>query len=899
MRAELAISVSLIALAAAAPALAQDGAAPGSQPSEVGEIVVTGIRGALEQAETVKREAAVVVDGVSADDIGQLPDTSISESLTRIPGVTSNDTARGSDQVALRGLGPDLVSTEYNGRILPTADGVNRRVGLAGLPSEGLSGAYAQKSPKAATIEGGVAGILQLNPIRPLETRRRGLTLVLRGLYDQYADKASRSEAASPLGARGEATFVGRLGDNVGLSVTYAGLRDYNLLAGRQFENWRLGTGARSDLNGDGLREALPTNAGPIVTHINTERHTVNGMLQWRASPDLMVSVDGIYSTDKYNNHSRRFFGFELWNGATLGAPTASQVENSSVTQFEGQAALYRGVINNGKITDTTKGAGIKVEYDNGGPLKASADVSYFRAGRDRFTPLVNFDIDATTGLAPSQRRAFGYDLTDRMDPKLVFEPVSADDFAIQQINTTTQKSYDEIAAVRLDFEYALDRGFFEGLEFGLRFDDRAHDQRVDNTLYSFANLAARPDLDSSMLLRTGYPYVGLSGRLGGPTAIAFPYYDGELLLRLGTTAPGVVVSEQFALDVAAAALIEEQTWAGYGQLNFGSDRLRGNVGLRYVVTDTVSSGQAGTTPQNVVDRKFSNTYRYWLPSFNARYELVEDFYLRFAAARTMSRPLFEQLRVGSVTDLSGGATGAITINTGNPDLKPFTADGVDVGFEWYPSPDATLAVAAYYKRVKNFTLSQQRTGEVELPGGGTSPAIITEFVNDPEARFFRGFEIQGKKDFTFLPGWMSDLGVQANYNYNDTDLKETFTSLAGDPTVATTAQVLPINFSRHTVNGILYYDGDPLTVRLAYRFSSKYSRRFANGYQYRPGGQVDLNFTYKVAENVSIIGSATNLFNTGEYRQTADSRDLGNDELLQFVGYRGRDIVLGVRMQF
>ena len=861
------------------------------------EVVVVGIRSALESAEERKINAPVVIDGISADDIGALPDVSISESLTRIVGVTSNDTARGSDQVALRGLGPDLVSTEYNGRILPTADGVNRRVGLAGLPSEGLSSAFAQKTPEAATIEGGVAGILSLESIHPLETRRRGLTVVARALGEDLSNDMEDTPEARPYGARGEVTYVERFRPNLGVAFTFSALREGNYSSGAQLENWRLGAGARSDLNGDGAGDVLPGNAGPIGTAFNTDRQTALGMIQWEPTDDIRLSLDGIWSEDEFRNTTRRLFALNLFEGG-LGAATSSTVENDTATAFSGVSALYRGVVNFGRSVDHTRGVGLKAEVQFSDRLNASFDLSWFNAGRDRFTPIVNYDVDGANPAA--QRQSFSYDITDRDHPRFEFNQLAADAFALQQINTTKQDSEDDITAARADFAFALENDFVHEVEFGSRVDRRVHSQRVDNTQYTWANLAARPDLDASMLATTRDAWGSRASYFGGTSATqAMPFFDGPTLLDLGLNSAGVIVNDQFANDVGAGAEIDELTAALYAQGNFQFDRLSGNVGLRWVRTESESSGRAGTDETNVIDQEFDNTYDYLLPSLNVRYKINDNLFIRGALARTMSRPLFEQLRVGSATDLSGASTGAVTVNTGNPNLKPFTADGVDLGIEWYPSDGASFAFAVYNKDVSNFTKSQTRTGEITLGDGTVAPVTITEFINDPEKRYFRGFELQARQDFNFLSGALRNFGMQSSYNHNKTDARETFTSLAGPAAIATTVEVLPINLSEDVLNGQLYYDGPELQVRLAYRYASGYSRRFSNGYQYQPQGQWDLNGSYQLSPNLRLIGTVTNLLGTEQYRLTEDSRDLSNNQILQNRSYQGRNFAIGLRATF
>lgn len=324
--------------AAAAP---QSTSAPATTETAASAIVVVGTRASLQSAEAVKRRSGVMIDGITADNIGQLPDVSVSESLIRIPGVTSNDTARGSDQVAIDGLGPDLVSTEYNGRILPTADGVTRRVGLAGLPTEGISGAFAQKTPDPATIEGGVAGILELETVKPLSSTRKGLSVVLRGLYSDSAAVVHGTDGVNPLGYRAEVSYTGKLAPNFGVTFSYAHLRQSDAETGLQVDGWRLGTGARSDLNGDGTPDALPTTAGSFLSSFNTIRNSLIASAQWKPSPAILLTVDGLYDRDHWTSGDRQYFANGLFNGA-LGAPSSATVANDTVTSFSGIAQQYR-----------------------------------------------------------------------------------------------------------------------------------------------------------------------------------------------------------------------------------------------------------------------------------------------------------------------------------------------------------------------------------------------------------------------------------------------------------------------------------------------------------------------------------------------------------------------------
>ncbi len=189
LTAALKASASLVALCLAVPTLAQTAAgdisqtsiAPGTdnadnqaEPTQAPDdtaapdIVVTGFRQSLSTAQGIKRNSDVIVDSVTAEDIGALPDRSVTETLQRIPGVSINRFAAGVDPdhfsvegsgVVVRGL--TYVRSEFNGRDAFSA-GNSGGLSFADVPSELLGGVDVFKSPSADRIEGGIAGVVNL-----------------------------------------------------------------------------------------------------------------------------------------------------------------------------------------------------------------------------------------------------------------------------------------------------------------------------------------------------------------------------------------------------------------------------------------------------------------------------------------------------------------------------------------------------------------------------------------------------------------------------------------------------------------------------------------------------------------------------------------------------------------
>ncbi len=198
--------VSAVALAAAAAmpqaAFAQDAAASTAQTEEAADdIVVTGYRQSIENAQSRKEDAETIIDSVTAEDIGALPDRSVTETLQRIPGIAINRFAAGVDPdhfsvegsgVVVRGL--TYVRSEFNGREAFTANN-GRALGFADVPSELLGGVDVIKSPSADQIEGGIAGIVNLRTRLPFD--HNGFLLAGSMEYN-YSDFAER---LSPTGA--------------------------------------------------------------------------------------------------------------------------------------------------------------------------------------------------------------------------------------------------------------------------------------------------------------------------------------------------------------------------------------------------------------------------------------------------------------------------------------------------------------------------------------------------------------------------------------------------------------------------------------------------------------------------------------------------------------------------
>ncbi len=155
------------------------------------EVTVTGIRGSLKRAMDIKRDSSGVVDAISAEDIGKMPDTNLAESLQRITGVSINRNNGEGQEITVRGLGPNFNLVTLNGRQMPAsgleADAVNasRSFDFSNIASEGISGVDVYKTSRADISTGGVGATVNVRTTRPLENPGLKFTVGGKAVYDE------------------------------------------------------------------------------------------------------------------------------------------------------------------------------------------------------------------------------------------------------------------------------------------------------------------------------------------------------------------------------------------------------------------------------------------------------------------------------------------------------------------------------------------------------------------------------------------------------------------------------------------------------------------------------------------------------------------------------------------
>ncbi|NUT01344.1 MAG: TonB-dependent receptor, partial [Sphingomonas sp.] len=336
-------------------------------------IVVTGFRAALQNAVNTKKRAETVVESVSAEDIGKLPDASIAESISRLPGLTSQRLSGRSNVISIRGFSPDFSTTLLNGRE-QTSTGDNRAVEYDQYPSEIINQVNVYKTPMASLIGQGLSGTVDLRSIRPLDISNRIISVGARGVFNDL-DKLNPD--VDRYGWRVNGLYADKFADDtvgIALAATYLD----EPFQTEEFNSWGYaGTG--------------PGGGAPFViggsksynTSTNLKRLGLMGTLQFRPTPNFTSTLDAFYSDFKEDAVKR---GIELplyWGGVPL---TNAVVTGNLVTS--GSFNGVKGVVRNDVFQRHAKlyAFGWNNEWKSDDGWRASADVAYSKTDRNELT---------------------------------------------------------------------------------------------------------------------------------------------------------------------------------------------------------------------------------------------------------------------------------------------------------------------------------------------------------------------------------------------------------------------------------------------------------------------------------------------------------------------------------
>ncbi len=814
-------AVSIIALAH--PAYAQDQSAQGGStsasptgdvaadaPSDV-DIVVSGYRQSLRTAIAAKRNADRVVEELSAEDLGKLPEASIAESLARLPGLATNRDRGNGTQISIRGMGPNLVNTLLNGREIASAEG-SRNIRYEQFPAELISGASVYKTPTGSQVEGAIAGQVDLKTVRPLDYNETRVALNARAIYSDLAEDV---QDTSPWGYIASASVVTQLLDNtLGLAIGYSGRRQSVATVRTNIFRY---TNSFADLDGDGAgapghdgaaQDDIPYGYEALERGGDDIRHGAVAAAQWKPSDAFEMNADFLYSHVSFEETQRGFRVGSLAFGNNITDVTTRNgyVTGATITGLESFGQTISGVNENFFFKDDLYAGGLNLAWRPADGWEVTGDAGYSTTTRNQQYLTLQTD---PFGFRPTATFQSGNDSVPVMNIGSDMTDPSLWRVARFQIpNGAAARIKDDLLTLTGDVRREIGEGPLAALRFGVRHTER---KKTYYAMSQFGDIAEadRQVLDPS-LINKPYQFKGEFANL--PAVQSIDIF--ETVERLF----GPIDPQQSVYDQTSSWRVKEKTSALYGQVDldgmmFGVPFV-GNVGLRVVKTETDSrSTELFQDPNGVITSPIvvKNEFYDWLPSLNLTFKPTDKLQLRFAASRAIARPPLDDLNAGSgLFDF-----GTPSASGGNPLLEPFRAKQLDATIEWYFDRDSALTISGFYKQLGTYITRQVTERELPDVNGNPRTVAFTQPVNGNGGNI-KGFEVALQKAFTFLPAPFDGFGIYANYSYTTSNISvaEADNALGATP--------LP-GLSKHVGNASLYYSKSGFEARVAFRYRSAY----------------------------------------------------------------------------
>ncbi|MCY4757172.1 TonB-dependent receptor [Pelomonas aquatica] len=694
-----------------APAIAQNTAAPAAAPApakdaqQLETVMVSGRRAALATAQKIKQDSDEIVDSVVAEDIGKLPDRSVTEVLQRVVGVAMDRVSASSDPVhfsaegsgvVIRGL--TYVSSTLNGRETFSAN-QGRTLGFEDMPPELMAGVDVYKNPSAEQIEGAIGGLVNLRTALPFDFN--GFKASLSGNVTHNSLNGKSKPSVSGLLSNTWNTDLGKFGALIDVAHSLSSARTDGIVV----DPYYIATPTSTQWN--------PRDIGWRQQSYDRTRDGLYGALQWRKG-DVESSLSFFRSKYQFD-----------WNEFNVIAQINPYNVNVLSGSYDANGVLQKGVLT-GKQNADGSYQGIEVENQTRFSKRASqTDELAWKIGgkvNDQLTLTSDFqyirsktnNFDSTVGTAVQLPKET-IDLTGSL-PRLVFD---ASDLAtlndpskyywsmmMEHLDKGkgTQKSWKGDA--RWVFK---DNPVLNDLRVGVRIAERDAETINSSPSYNWASVTHAWQLgwnikDLAWIANTDIPtfknnYNGYFGGKYNLPALYFPApsvafgwpnsYQKLHQLYLQQCAalthpdwgwkPGVTGCDQwnsaqggvqwapatFTTDPAGRNSQKETTTAVYSQLRFSFDELGvpmdGNVGLRVVRTRNEADGYttmtAAVPPAGAVGlavppltsggkaQNFNQSFTDVLPSLNLKYKANAELQFRFAAAKAIARPQFSQMQ--------------------------------------------------------------------------------------------------------------------------------------------------------------------------------------------------------------------------------------------------------------
>lgn len=873
-----------------------------SQAEDIDTIEVVGIRRSIEASTDTKRESTSIVEAVSAEDIGKLPDTSIADSIARLPGLTAQRFGGRPQEINIRGFAGDFSTTTLNGREQVSL-GNNRGVEFDQYPSELVSQVLVYKTTDAQLVGQGLSGTVDLRTVRPLAFGKRAIAANLRGDLNKVGDEKEN-------GYRASISYIDQFADNtVGIALGYAHLN--NPGQAKQFgDAW--GYDGNGIYGGGKLYDLEQEN----------ERDGFMGVLEFRPNENYHTILDVFYSKFDKEQDKR---GMEF--GAAFGA---TQVPGNTPTNasFTGVNPVIRNDFN--AAYDDLFAIGWKHELRVGDHWTIGADISYSDATREERI------LETYAGVSPTLPRdtlAIAFNSDGYFDHRFGYDYGNPNILRLGDAGGWGQDGYikdfevkDSLTSLRFDFERTFDEGWFSSLEFGINLTDRTKSRASNEAFLDLTGCLTGispscPDgisqpIPTNLANTSRFNAYGVRSIYGYDALAAYnTLYTRRVNVNGDISNKNWEVNEQVTTLFVQANINTE----------IGSVPVKGNIGFQAVSVDQSSTGQE-TFPGNGAGNTIEDGTSYvdLLPSLNLSFGLPADQFIRFSAGRQVARPRMDDMRANNnigvdrnrafnpitgapntIDPVTGQLVPWWTRDGGNPQLKPWEANAYDVSYEkYFGGSKGYVSVAYFYKDLKTYIYNETTLFNIN----DTSLLPVNYPVNPPpnpvgvfnrpangDGGTVKGYELAVSLPLDLLWEPLNGFGIQANYSDTKSSVQPLGPSSPNEP--------LP-GLSKYVSNLTAYYERFGFSARVSQRHRSQFvgevqgfgGDRTRRTFEGETVTDVQLGYTFQSGplKNLGILLQVNNLENE-PFRSSFNGDNSRPREYFEY----GRTYLFGVNYRY
>lgn len=766
---------------------------------------------------------------ISSDQVGRFPDANVGDALKRVPGITMQNDQGEARNIIIRGLSPELNSVTLNGDRIPSAEGDNRNVQMDLIPSDMISTIEVNKT---------------LTPDMDADAIGGSVNLITRAVPGRERLSASLSGGFAPIRDKGiyNGSFIyGNrfLDDRLGIvaSGTYQtqnfGSDNIEAVWDKDDnENTYLSEMDIRKYDVQRIRRSVSLGSDYIIDDDN--RLDFNIMYNWR--------------DDRENRFRTRYRDIELQDDGTymgsIRRETKGGIDNNrnKNTRLEDQ-----------RVFNTS----LKGQHLISSKLDMDWALSYSKASEER--PNERYiDFQQKDVLM----------MQDLSNPNLpLVSAVNGEnpaDFELRKI--TENYNYTEESELGFKLNFRTPLSVIEGQKGRLRFGGRLRikDKNRENNFFSYESIDGIGNLNE-------VPNQFFSGNGFNPGSKYAPGYFAQesYLGNLDLKNPALFdeidePSEYLALNYEA----KENIVAGYIRWDQDiTDKTSVIIGARIENTSIEYTGNYVLEEEELAGKlENSNSYTNILPGVTVKHNFTKDFILRGAITTGLARPNYYQL-----APFVSATVEDAEIEAGNPNLKPTYATNFDLMIENYFENIGIVSAGVFYKKLNNFIYTY-RNGQftnqdfsdnfsgISNPIPASERWEFTQARNGESVDVF-GFEVAIQKKLDFLPGFLSNFSLFANYTFTDSKAKG-ITNEDGD---VRDDLGLP-RTAPHMLNGSLSWENDKFSARISANFTSDYldeigGNEFEDAY-YDKQFFLDFNAAYKITPQFRIFAEANNLTN-------------------------------------